>query len=57
MDGAVLVWSPTRKKFIHLQTRSGRKYSTEALMEINMIQVIEMHKWLCTQLFLSATGL
>ena len=51
--GAVIVWSPTRKAFIHLQARDGRKYSTETLMEINLLQVLEMHKWLCSKNFSS----
>jgi hypothetical protein len=47
MDGAVLVWSPRRGSFIHLQARDGRRYDTETLMEVNLLQVLEMHEWLC----------
>jgi hypothetical protein len=46
-DGAVLVWSPRRRAFIHLQTRDGKRYDTETLMEVNLLQVLEMHEWLC----------
>jgi tRNA-guanine family transglycosylase len=48
VDGAVLVWSHRRRSFIHLQTRNGRKYKTEDLMEVNLKSVLEMHEDLCT---------
>jgi hypothetical protein len=46
-DGAVLLWSPRRKAFIHLQARNGRRYSTEDLMEVNLRSILEMHRDLC----------
>ena len=46
-DGAVLVWSRRRKAFIHLQARDGRRYATEDLMEVNLMQLLEMHQDLC----------
>jgi len=46
-DGAVLVWSRRRRAFIHLQARDGRRYATEDLMEVNLRQVLEMHRDLC----------
>jgi len=46
-DGAVLVWSRRRRAFIHLQARDGRRYATEDLLEVNLRQVLEMHKDLC----------
>jgi hypothetical protein len=46
-DGAVLVWSRRRRAFIHLQARDGRRYATEDLMEVNLRQLVEMHKDLC----------
>jgi hypothetical protein len=46
-DGAVLVWSRRRRAFIHLQTRDGKRYPTEDLMEVNLRQVLEMHRDLC----------
>jgi len=46
-DGAVLVWSRRRGAFIHLQTRDGKRYPTEDLMEVNLRQVLEMHRDLC----------
>jgi len=46
-DGAVLVWSRRRGAFIHLQTRDGRRYATEDLMEVNLMQLLEMHQDLC----------
>jgi len=48
VDGAVLIWNNRRKTFIHLQTRTGYKYPTEDLMELNLKSVIEMHKDLCS---------
>jgi hypothetical protein len=48
VDGAVLVWSRRRKAFIHLQSRDGKRYPTEDLMEVNLRQVLEMHEDLCT---------
>ena len=47
VDGAVLVWSRRRGAFIHLQARDGKRYATEDLMEVNLRQVLEMHKDLC----------
>ena len=55
IDGAVLVWSPRKRAFIHLQVRDGKRYDTEELMEANLLQIIEMHKWLCEQLWRSST--
>jgi len=46
-DGAVLVWSRRRGAFIHLQTRDGKRYATEDLMEVNLTQLLEMHQDLC----------
>jgi hypothetical protein len=46
-DGAVLVWSRRRGAFIHLQARDGKRYATEDLMEVNLRQVLEMHRDLC----------
>jgi hypothetical protein len=46
-DGAVLVWSRRRGAFMHLQTRDGKRYPTEDLMEANLRQVLEMHRDLC----------
>ncbi len=46
-DGAVLVWSRRRRAFIHLQSRDGKRYSTEDLMEVNLRQLLEMHRDLC----------
>jgi hypothetical protein len=47
IDGAVLLWSPRRKTFIHLQARNGYRYPTEDLMEVNLRSVLEMHRDLC----------
>jgi len=47
IDGAVLVWSPRRKAFIHLQARNGHRYPTEDLLEVNLRSVLEMHRSLC----------
>ncbi len=49
-DGAVLVWSRRRRAFIHLQARDGKRYPTEDLLEVNLRQLLEMHKDLCVQL-------
>ena len=46
-DGAVLAWSRRRGAFIHLQTRNGKRYATEDLMEVNLTQLLEMHRDLC----------
>jgi hypothetical protein len=46
-DGAVLVWSRRRGAFIHLQARDGKRCATEDLMEVNLRQVLEMHRDLC----------
>jgi hypothetical protein len=46
-DGAVLVWGRRRGAFIHLQARDGKRYPTEDLMEVNLRQVLEMHRDLC----------
>ncbi len=47
MDGAVLVWSSRKKTFIHLQPREGHRYKTEDLMEVNLKNILEMHRDLC----------
>jgi hypothetical protein len=47
IDGAVLLWSPRRKAFIHLQARNGYRYPTEDLMEVNLRSILEMHRDLC----------
>jgi len=49
IDGAVLVWSRRKRAFIHLQARDGKRYATEDLMEVNLRQVLEMHRDLCVQ--------
>jgi hypothetical protein len=49
-DGAVLVWSRRRGAFIHLQARDGKRYNTEDLMEVNLRQLLEMHRDLCIRL-------
>jgi len=46
-DGAVLVWSSRRRSFIHLQSRDGRRYKTEDLLEVNLKSTLEMHRDLC----------
>ena len=51
IDGAVLAWSNRKKSFIHLQVRSGKKYKTEDLMEINLKNILEMHRDLCNTYF------
>jgi len=48
-DGAVLVWSPRRGAFVHLQARDGKRYDTETLLDLNLRQVLAMHEWLCRQ--------
>jgi hypothetical protein len=47
IDGAVLVWSSRRRAFIHLQSREGRRYDTEDLLEVNLRSILEMHRDLC----------
>jgi hypothetical protein len=47
VDGAVLVWSNRRRSFIHLQSRDGRRYKTEELLEVNLKSTLEMHRDLC----------
>jgi len=47
IDGAVLVWSRRRRAFIHLQSREGRRYDTEDLLEVNLRSILEMHRDLC----------
>ena len=47
MDGAVLAWSSRKKTFIHLQPREGHRYKTEDLMEVNLKNILEMHRDLC----------
>jgi tRNA-guanine family transglycosylase len=47
VDGAVLVWSNRRRSFIHLQSRDGRRYKTEDLLEVNLKSTLEMHRDLC----------
>jgi hypothetical protein len=49
IDGAVLVWSRRKRAFIHLQARDGKRYATEDLMEVNLRQILEMHRDLCVQ--------
>jgi hypothetical protein len=49
VDGAVLVWSRRRGAFIHLQARDGKRYATEDLLEVNLRQVLEMHRDLCKE--------
>jgi hypothetical protein len=46
-DGAALVWSRRRGAFIHLQARDGKRYSTEDLLEVNLRQILDMHRDLC----------
>jgi len=50
IDGAVLIWSPRRNAFIHLQSRKGYRYDTETLMEINLRQILTMHEHLCRKI-------
>jgi len=45
MDGAVLVWDPSWKRFIHLKTRRKHQYATINLMFMNLIHgILEMHR-------------
>jgi len=43
-DGAVLVWDPVAESFVHLQARDGRRYPTERLLRVNLLQLLAMHK-------------
>jgi len=43
MDGAVLVWDPTNKRFVHLQVRHNYEYPTITLMQLNLMQLVLMH--------------
>jgi len=43
-DGAVLVWDPVEESFVHLQARDGRRYPTERLLRVNLLQLLAMHK-------------
>jgi hypothetical protein len=52
MDGAVLLWSSRKKSFIHMQSRDGRRYTTEDLLEANLKNIIEMHNDLCRGIIL-----
>jgi hypothetical protein len=47
VNGAVLVWSSRRRAFIHLQSRDGKRYKTEDLLEVNLKSTLEMHRDLC----------
>jgi len=47
MDGNVYIWSPRRNAFMRFKAR--RRYSTKDLMEANMLEIITMHKDLCTK--------
>jgi hypothetical protein len=47
MDGAVLVWSSRKRAFIHLRSRDNHRYHTEDLMELNLKNILEMHRNLC----------
>jgi hypothetical protein len=47
VDGAILVWSSRKRSFIHLQSRDGRRYKTEDLLEVNLKSTLEMHRDLC----------
>jgi hypothetical protein len=47
MDGNVYIWSPRRNAFMRF--KSKRRYSTKDLMEANMLEIITMHKDLCTK--------
>ena len=47
MDGNVYIWSPRRNAFMRFKAR--RRYSTKDLMETNMLEIITMHKDLCTK--------
>jgi len=42
-DGAVLVWDPAAESFVHLQARDGKRYQTERLLRINLLQLLAMH--------------
>jgi len=43
-DGAVLVWDFVEESFVHLQARDGRRYPTERLMRVNLLQLLAMHE-------------
>jgi hypothetical protein len=47
MDGNVYIWSPRRNAFMRF--KSKRRYGTKDLMEANMLEIITMHKDLCTK--------
>jgi len=47
MDGNVYIWSPRRNAFMRFKAR--RRYDTKDLMEVNMLEIITMHKDLCTK--------
>ena len=47
MDGNVYIWSPRRNAFMRFKSR--RRYGTKDLMEANMLEIITMHKDLCTK--------
>jgi len=47
MDGDVYVWSPRRNSFMRFKSR--RRYDTRDLMEVNMLQILTMHRDLCTK--------
>jgi len=42
-DGAVLVWDPVAESFVHLQARDGKRYPTERLLRISLLQLLAMH--------------
>ncbi len=45
-DGAVLIWSTRRMRFMHFKVRDDHRYDTMDLMEVNLIQLLEMHRHL-----------
>jgi hypothetical protein len=47
MDGDVYIWNPRRNSFMRF--KSKRRYDTRDLMEVNMLQILTMHKDLCTK--------
>jgi len=48
INGRMLKWNPIRKSFARIST--NRTYDTKVLMKANMLEILEMHQDLCSDL-------
>jgi len=48
VNGRVLIWDPVRKSFMRF--KADRRYDTKRLLHANLLEILEMHQDLCSDL-------